>query len=458
MLPNKKKKLNIFILLTALALGLTVVVQAEPMGTAFTYQGRLMDKNKPADGLYSFQFRLYDSNDPCTGTPLGSPIDINDLEISDGHFVTELDFGSGIFDGNAVWLETRVVHSPLGSDPCSLRPLLELTPTPYALYAETSGGDSDWTISGNDMYSAVSGNVGIGTRYPGYPLTVEGTVSAYQPFGAAGSCLRACRRVSADPLVVFHDTEIDGSSINSYWRSAHTVGTALKLNDDSAGDVLLAQGGGNVGIGTASPSAKLACVASSGNAVRGEASGEYGHAGVFVASGTYGKGIWAKGPHYAADLQGKVIIRDYSTADPVMELGAGLDYAEGFDVSDKGEIQPGSVLVIDADNPGKLAISDEAYSSKVAGIVAGGKGRGSGVRLGAGGFDFDVALAGRVYCNVEATEVGVEPGDLLTTSATPGYAMKATDYVRAQGAILGKAMEKLEKGEKGQILVLVTLQ
>ena len=141
-----------------------------------------------------------------------------------------------------------------------------------------------------------------------------------------------------------------------------------------------------------------------------------------------------------------------------MELGAGLDYAEGFDVSDNKHIAAGSVLIIDADNPGKLAISNKAYDSKVAGIVAGAKGQGSGVRLGADEFDFDVALAGRVYCNVDATEAAVQPGDLLTTSPTPGYAMKAADYMRAQGAILGKAMEKLEKGKKGQILVLVTLQ
>jgi hypothetical protein len=52
----------------------------------------------------------------------------------------------------------------------------------------------------------------------------------------------------------------------------------------------------------------------------------------------------------------------------------------------------------------------------------------------------------------------VMPGDLLTTSDTPGYAMKAGDRQRAQGAILGKAMQCLEKGHKGQILVLVTLQ
>ena len=70
----------------------------------------------------------------------------------------------------------------------------------------------------------------------------------------------------------------------------------------------------------------------------------------------------------------------------------------------------------------------------------------------------DVALAGRVYCNVDATHAGIEPGDLLTTSTTPGYAMKAVDYDHARGAILGKAMQRLEVGQKGQILVLVTLQ
>jgi hypothetical protein len=108
------------------------------------------------------------------------------------------------------------------------------------------------------------------------------------------------------------------------------------------------------------------------------------------------------------------------------------------------------VLIIDRDNPGKLALSHKAYDTKVAGIVAGGKGNGSGVRLGGKQFDHDVALSGRVYCNVDATEAGVEPGDLLTTSSTPGHAMKATDYNRAQGAILGKAMESLEKGKKSQ--------
>jgi hypothetical protein len=178
------------------------------------------------------------------------------------------------------------------------------------------------------------------------------------------------------------------------------------------------------------------------------------------ASATDGVGLYARGGSagWAGDFQGKVRVRSYSTGTTVLELGEGLDYAEGFDLSDAEAVAPGAVLVLDPDHPGKLRMSDRPYDRKVAGIVAGAKGLGSGVRLGAGAFDHDVALAGRVYCNVDATEAAVEVGDLLTTSDSPGYAMKVSDHARAQGAILGKAMTGLEKGRRGQILVLVTLQ
>jgi hypothetical protein len=160
------KELAKLVVVLGLMVCLVEISEAVPMGTAFTYQGRLMDKNKPADGLYGFQFKLYDSNDPCTGTQLGNTIDINDLDVIHGHFIVELDFGSEIFDGNAVWLQTSVVESPLGSDPCTLTPRVELTPVPYAL--QTRG-----------IFIDNTGNVGIGTTSPISKLEVISTESRH---------------------------------------------------------------------------------------------------------------------------------------------------------------------------------------------------------------------------------------------------------------------------------------
>lgn len=69
----------------------------------------------------------------------------------------------------------------------------------------------------------------------------------------------------------------------------------------------------------------------------------------------------------------------------------------------------------------------------------------------------NVALSGRVYALATAANGPIKPGDLLTTSEVPGHAMKATDFVRWQGAVIGKAMSSLENGE-GLVLVLVNLQ
>ena len=198
-------------------------------------------------------------------------------------------------------------------------------------------------------------------------------------------------------------------------------------------------------------------VSASGIGVYGESTNGMG---VYAktTNGNYALYAEAAGTGLAARFVGNVEIVSQSSGQILIEFGEGLDYAEGFDVSDESEIAPGTVLIIDAENAGQLAISNAPYDRKVAGIVAGANGLGSAVRLGAGQYDFDVALAGRVYCNVDASYGAIQPGDLLTTSPTPGHAMKVTDREQAQGAILGKAMQPLKQGEKGQILVLVTLQ
>ena len=217
--------------------------------------------------------------------------------------------------------------------------------------------------------------------------------------------------------------------------------TPWSLRSSVADSAIVAGGGGGLTLpylGTLESPDAVFSVVNSGNGV-----------GIYAESGTDG---------WAADLKGNLRIRSAYTGYTVVELGEGLDYAEGFDVSSLEDVGPGCVMVIDDDNPGRLVLSTNEYDSRVAGIVAGAKGLGSGVRLGAEGFALNVALAGSVYCNVEALESEVLPGDLLTTSDIPGFAKKVTDRERAQGAILGKAMEGLARGEKGKILVLVTLQ
>ncbi len=118
-------------------------------------------------------------------------------------------------------------------------------------------------------------------------------------------------------------------------------------------------------------------------------------------------------------------------------------------------------MAIDPANPGKLVVSRQAYDRRVAGIISGAGGVKAGLILKQENTLADgqrpVALSGRVYCWADARHGAIKPGDLLTTADTPGYAMKATNHRRAQGAIIGKAVTGLKEG-KGLVLVLVTLQ
>ena len=148
----------------------------------------------------------------------------------------------------------------------------------------------------------------------------------------------------------------------------------------------------------------------------------------------------------------------------IMSCGAltirgGADLAEPFQMKEE-VLEKGSVVVIDAEHPGRLKRSTHAYDRRVAGIVSGANGIHPGIALHQEGTvegGQNVALTGRVYVQANATNGPIEPGDLLTTSDTPGYAMKVTDPVRAQGAVIGKAMSPLQK-DSGTVLVLVTLQ
>jgi len=71
--------------------------------------------------------------------------------------------------------------------------------------------------------------------------------------------------------------------------------------------------------------------------------------------------------------------------------------------------------------------------------------------------DYPVALTGRVYVKVTDQSGPIQVGDMICSSSTPGYGMKADDPEKYHGSIIGKAMETHEEGN-GQILILVNLQ
>lgn len=152
-----------------------------------------------------------------------------------------------------------------------------------------------------------------------------------------------------------------------------------------------------------------------------------------------------------------------NTRTRTLTITGGADLAEPFDVTAGivADVEPGMVVSIDPNHPGQLKVCDKPYDRTVAGIISGAGGVNPGMVMGQDGSiahgRHPVALTGRVYVHADATSAPIAVGDLLTTSSTPGHAAKVEDYGKAQGAVIGKAMTPLAKGQ-GLVLVLVSLQ
>ncbi len=152
-----------------------------------------------------------------------------------------------------------------------------------------------------------------------------------------------------------------------------------------------------------------------------------------------------------------------ATAKCVTILG-GCDLSEPFAINSEipSSLEPGMVVSIDPNHPGALILAGTPYDTKVAGVVSGANGIQPGMvmtQVGTPALDgvHNVALSGRVYVYATTISGPIRPGDLLTTSAVRGYAMKATDSNRTRGAVIGKAMSSLASG-RGYVLLLVQPQ
>ena len=118
-------------LLLATLLAASGFAEAGPITPVFTYHGRLELSGEPANGSFDFQFALFGTSEG--GAPLAPTFTANSVPVRDGVFAVTMDFGY-VFDGTQRWLEVQV--RPRGSGAFeTLRPRLELTGTPHALYA-----------------------------------------------------------------------------------------------------------------------------------------------------------------------------------------------------------------------------------------------------------------------------------------------------------------------------------
>ena len=287
------------------------------------------------------------------------------------------------------------------------------TSTPY-LQSRNLGSAN---VIGSGNYSLAlnpyGGNVGIGTTNPLYPLQFGSFVSVES--GMAGSPWAGGIRFGDNSGWKF----VIGRQWENISHSSNDTG--------STGALLTVQDNGNFGIGTTNPGATL------------EVNGSMKLTANSGASITFQDGT------------------TQSTAYTGVTCGG--DFAESVDVAGKRiTYEPGDVLVIDPNSPGKFLKSAEPYSTSVTGIYSTRPGTVGRRQTGPKNPDeVPMAMVGIVPTKVTAENGSIHPGDLLVTSSTLGYAMKGTDRSRMLGAVIGKALGSLDKGE-GVIEVVVTLQ
>ncbi|MBL8880223.1 MAG: hypothetical protein JNG88_13985 [Phycisphaerales bacterium] len=236
-------------LCAALGCALTAVgAGAAPLGTNFTYQGKLQDNGVAADGVFDVRFRLFDAGN--AGVQIGSTVCVDSVIVSNGLFTASVDFGAAAFSGDARWLEVSVREDATPAN-CGagaytvLSGRQPLTIAPYALYALNGGhwdranatltNESGTNFVGINRNTRVTGaeyfgiQAPVNSGYGGMYIRTDGATAL--PFYGFSAGTETCW------------TYMDGSSGN--WH-VFADGDRLTVTDD-----------GDVGISTISPVARL---------------------------------------------------------------------------------------------------------------------------------------------------------------------------------------------------------
>ncbi|TVR59450.1 MAG: hypothetical protein EA420_15925 [Candidatus Competibacteraceae bacterium] len=167
------------ILLLALATG-------PALANPITYQGQLEQSGAPFSGTQDMQFHLFDA--PIGGNEVAPVAIVNDVQISQGQFQVELDFGPGVFDGQPRYLQIRVGGS-------TLSPRQRVGASPVALFAlaGNEGPPGDTGPEGPEGPQGPPGATGpegpagpTGDTGPQGPAGPQGETGAAGPAGPQG--------------------------------------------------------------------------------------------------------------------------------------------------------------------------------------------------------------------------------------------------------------------------------
>ncbi len=396
---------------------------------AFTYQGVLENSGTAVTGPIAVRYSLFSSS--VGGTAIQTRT-VNNVQADRGLFNIDIDLPLSTYaDASQLFIDIEV-QSPSGVGAFTrLTPRQRLGASPFAL--NTRGIRVD-----------ANNRVAMG------PLTSIAPLLSSLNLSPSGGDARALGFTNA--------------AGSDRWAFAIPDGNLrIFAPNTPASSHVFEANSGNVAFGDSAsqnPSGFSRAVS-----ITGQSSGSFPGSAAYVVKNSVTGSVWSMGVlsngafsfiHNGVGGQSIVSV-------PVLQITGGSDVAEPYDVAPAGEIAPtaGMVVSIDPDRLGKLRVADSAYDRKVAGIISGANGVAPGLTLTQPGTAADgelpVAKLGRVWCLVDADAAGpIVAGDQLTTSSTPGHAMKA-DPTKASGCVLGKAMSSLEKG-KGMVLVLVTLQ
>jgi hypothetical protein len=350
-------------------------------------------------------------------------------------------------------------------------------------YSQTGSGARAFSVLSNGVEGFAEGDSRLGSVLAGVGARARVVDAARRAADSAAEKVRPVSRerllgLTSDAVSVARDSATDtaaGAGLSEHLQTAVRIAEAGQwLVEAPAGR------GSRTSIGVRSPIGSLVGARDVATTDRPKGNGVWGHTKVHLGSGVFGTvepgltdaaGVTGVG-NIAGQFFGNLVCTASASVGGRMIVGGdvtvggdvrltGADLAENFDIAGTvaaADAEPGTVMVIDDD--GGLKPSGSAYDTAVAGVVSGAGAYRPGVVLDehAGRSDrVTVALVGKVHCRVDASHGAVHVGDLLTTSPTPGHAMRAADPSRAFGAIVGKALAPLAAGQ-GLLPVLVALQ